>query len=149
MNVQPTSMEWEYPLKCKINCLLVDPVSLSSFFNTFISLRKLLQVKPNLIYVLWGLGLANSGQTCVEEVMLRFLGFGYRMQERPTISPQGAVASFDSLHQPAETITINWTQERLSSISCVLRLTLLETRWHPKRRNLALLPLRVLLDQWP
>lgn len=80
MKIPPDAMEL-VPLQCGINRLFEGPVSLSSFLNTCIPLRKLHQMIFNLHHVFVCLGLGNKGQISVEELLQTILGFGRRMQE--------------------------------------------------------------------
>lgn len=101
MNISSTSRESERTLKRRTNRPVVNPLSLSFFPNTLISLRELLEVMNNLHHVLGSLGWASRCQTCVDKLLQTISGFGCRMQERPTNSRQRAVISSDNRYQQA------------------------------------------------
>lgn len=89
----PTADESRRPLQNEMNRHFIQLVSFKSFRQAHIPLRDLLTAMPNLRYVLRGLGAAISGQTNVDELLRKIVGFGCRTQAGLTNSRQRVVNS--------------------------------------------------------
>lgn len=143
MNVLPIARESERPLQRETNRSFENPVSLSPFLDTHIALQKLHFGESQLKSSSWR---PRSGEQGSDNCW-RALANNYRIwwshAREARIQPQGALILFGSCHQRAE---IRRLCNLLGSakphlIDCANNFALLETCWHPARRNSELLPL--------
>lgn len=126
----------------------MDPVSLSSFLITRVSLQALFSVKWNLPHVLEDLCLVNRrSDKCWRALANSFklwnMYIGGAAKNHQVLLFHPTVA----MNEPrSDVFATSWTQERPLIISCATNFALLETPWHPKERHSELLNWLLSLD---